>query len=98
LIRVLIERWLLPGVEQELLVSLGEMRQEAVRAPGSTHYLTDTFNGQSGSGVYVFCNSGRYVAAAHRGTCSAVSSTSNCGVRITSSRYSQIQGWINSGF
>lgn len=64
----------------------------------TVHYLTDTFNGQSGSGVYIFYNSGRYVAAAHRGTCPAVTSNANCGVRITSSRLTQIQGWINSGF
>jgi hypothetical protein len=30
--------------------------------------------------------------------CSAVTSSANCGVRITSSRYSQVQGWINSGY
>ena len=61
----------------------------------TVHYLTDTYAGQSGSGVYIFYNSGRYVVAAHRGTCSA---SSNCGVRINSSRYSQIQGWIATGY
>ena len=45
--------------------------------------------------MYIFYNSGRYVVAAHRGTCS---SGSNCGVRINSSRYSQIQGWIATGY
>lgn len=34
MVRVLIERWLRPGVEQELLAALREMRRDAVHAAG----------------------------------------------------------------
>jgi heme-degrading monooxygenase HmoA len=34
MIRVLIERWLLPGVEKDLVAALREMRRDALNAPG----------------------------------------------------------------
>lgn len=63
----------------------------------TTHYRTDTFNGQSGSGVSVVQDCSRYVVAAHRGTCSAGDRTADCGPRITAERFSRIRGWIASG-
>jgi heme-degrading monooxygenase HmoA len=34
MIRVLIERWLRPGAEEEVLGALREMRRDAIQAPG----------------------------------------------------------------
>ena len=34
MVRVLIERWLLPSVEEEVVAALREMRRDAVHAPG----------------------------------------------------------------
>jgi hypothetical protein len=34
MVRVVIQHWLLPGVEEELVAALREMRRDAVHAPG----------------------------------------------------------------
>jgi V8-like Glu-specific endopeptidase len=54
------------------------------------YYAMDTFNGQSGAGVYRFWNGVRAIFAVHGGQ---YDSDENCGARITKARHDQIRGW-----
>lgn len=57
------------------------------------YYTIDTFNGQSGSGVYRINNGSRYIFAVHTNG----GTTSNSGTRITTGRFYNLVSWINSG-
>jgi V8-like Glu-specific endopeptidase len=58
------------------------------------YYTIDTFNGQSGSGVYRIDNGNRYVFAVH----TSGYTTYNGGTRITTGRFYDLQAWIASGY
>ncbi len=59
-------------------------------------YQIDTFNGQSGSGVYRIINGSRYIMGVHAyGT---NGDNLNKATRINSSRFDRIQDWIATGF
>jgi V8-like Glu-specific endopeptidase len=57
------------------------------------YYTIDTFNGQSGSGVYRINNGSRYIFAVH----TSGYTTYNGGTRITTGRFYDLQAWIASG-
>jgi V8-like Glu-specific endopeptidase len=57
------------------------------------YYTIDTFNGQSGSGVYRINNGSRYIFAVH----TSGYTTYNGGTRITSGRFYDLSAWIASG-
>ncbi|MFB8787928.1 MAG: trypsin-like serine protease [Potamolinea sp.] len=60
------------------------------------NYSIDTYNGQSGSGVYRVVNNERYVFAVHtHGLSSGV--TTNSGTRLDSKKTTDIKNWITSG-
>ncbi len=57
------------------------------------YYTIDTYEGQSGSGIYRIINDQRYVFGVHTdGT-----SLTNYGTRIDSTKYNDILTWISSG-
>jgi V8-like Glu-specific endopeptidase len=58
------------------------------------YYTIDTFNGQSGSGVYRIDNGNRYIFAVH----TSGYTTYNGGTRITTGRFYDLQAWIASGY
>ena len=58
------------------------------------YHWGDSAPGSSGGGMYRFINGGRYVMGAHGWGWTSI----NGGARITSSRFSNIQSWINSGY
>jgi V8-like Glu-specific endopeptidase len=57
------------------------------------YYTIDTFNGQSGSGVYRIDNGNRYIFAVH----TSGYGTYNGGTRITVGRFWDLVAWIGSG-
>ena len=59
-------------------------------------YQIDTFNGQSGSGVYRKIDGSRYVMGVH--AYGVNGDNLNKATRINSSRFDRIQGWIATGF
>ena len=59
-------------------------------------YQIDTFNGQSGSGVYRIISGSRYVMGIH--AYGVNGDNLNKATRINSSRFDRIQDWIATGF
>ena len=59
-------------------------------------YQIDTYNGQSGSGVYRKIDGSRYVMGVH--AYGVNGDNLNKATRINESRYDRIQGWIATGF
>ena len=66
------------------------------------YYLMDTEGGSSGSGIFTYYGGGYYAFGVHRGYCryagGPCATYGNMGPRITSSRFSQIVGWLRSGY
>ena len=57
MVRVLIERWLLPGADEQIVAALREMRRDAVQAPG---YISgETLRDASDPAHYVILSSWR---------------------------------------
>jgi V8-like Glu-specific endopeptidase len=62
-------------------------------------YNIDSFGGDSGAGLGIILNTNRhYVTGVHHGTGYYWLSEYNMAVRITSARFNQIEGWVQSGF
>jgi glutamyl endopeptidase len=57
------------------------------------YYTIDTYEGQSGSGIYRVVNDQRYVFGVH----TTGSPSGNGGTRIDSAKYNDILSWISSG-
>lgn len=57
------------------------------------YYTIDTYSGQSGSGIYRFEGSNRYVFGVH----TTGGSTTNSGTRLNSTKVSNISAWIATG-
>jgi len=61
-------------------------------------YNIDTYGGDSGAGVTMHHDDGRYVFAVHTGSGYYWLSYYNQATRITDARFYQIQGWLASGY